>query len=106
MLYAIVSILAVAAILVALCAWAFCRAAACELSDVHPGYVGRVPRKRGELPWGDCPVCGRPDTYLTRAGQPNRRYHRCPERADLELALRRTDALLHAPAEDTPKEAA
>jgi len=35
-------------------------------------------RKRGPLNEAVCPVCGQAGVYLTKAGQANRRYHRCP----------------------------
>jgi len=44
-----------------------------EEADATP----KPKRTRGRLADGFCPVCRQPGVYLTKAGQPNRRYHRC-----------------------------
>lgn len=43
-----------------------------------PPVLAPAKAKRGPLADGFCPACHAPGVYLTKAGGPNRRYHRCP----------------------------
>jgi len=68
-----VSLFALGCAVLAFVGWAIVHGGAMTPSPAPPAPMPR--RKRGPLTEAFCPVCGQAGVYLTRAGQPNRRYH-------------------------------